>query len=238
MIRRLWATALIAATVVTATTRGQESPDAPFVLPATTLTVADEPAYFARGQAADSPVAGVDGWFQTGVNSTQVLGGAYASGAPGPRSRQFNYAPFSIRQSVMMTNPEDHWWGRTNMEALLDLTGASIWSSYGSYFVGGTLFARKNWVEPGANVIPYSQLGVGIIYNDVSKDQSQHALGLPLEFYLHAEVGLKYFVKPNLSLDIEGGLQHISNGKLGERNYGVNCYGGAVGFTYYLPIGG
>ncbi|HEX3151990.1 MAG TPA: acyloxyacyl hydrolase [Gemmataceae bacterium] len=236
MIRRCCIAALIAASLASAATRAENGPDAPFLLPTTTLTVADEPSIFARGLAPEA-TSGVDGWFQTGVNSTQVLGGAYASGAPGPRSRQFNYAPFSIRQSVMMTNPDDHWWGRTNMEALLDLTGASIWSSYGSYFVGGTLFARKNWVEPGANVIPYSQLGVGIVYNDVSKDQSQHALGLPLEFYLHAEVGLKYFIKPNLSLDIEGGLQHISNGKLGDRNYGVNCYGGVVGFTYYLPFG-
>ena len=39
------------------------------------------------------------------------------------------------------------------------------------------------------------------------------------------------------------GIQLYSNAgirwvAIGDRNYGVNCYGGVVGFTYYLPIGG
>ena len=239
MIRRSHIAALIVSAFANAPTRADDGSNEPFVLPATTLTVAAAPDFLARGQApALTAPIGIDSIFQLGANSTQVLGGAYASGPPGPRSRAFDYAPFSIRQSVMMGAPEDHWWGRTNMECLLDLTGGSIFTSYGSYLVGATLFARKNWVDPGSPLVPYAQAGVGLVYSDASTDQSQHAIGLPLEFYLHLELGLKYFVAPNLSLDIEGGLQHISNGKLGERNYGVNCYGGVVGFTYYLPIGG
>src|ERR1051325_9837689 len=90
MIRRCCTATLIAVSLASATTRAQDGPGVPFVLPATTLTVSASPDVLARGQAPAEAGPGVDGWFQTGINSTQVLGGAYASGAPGPRSRQFN----------------------------------------------------------------------------------------------------------------------------------------------------
>jgi hypothetical protein len=44
-------------------------------------------------------------------------------------------------------------------------------------------------------------------------------------------------VAPNLSLDVEGGIQHLSNGGLARRNYGINAVGAAVGLTYYFPCG-
>ncbi len=44
-------------------------------------------------------------------------------------------------------------------------------------------------------------------------------------------------ITPDLSLDIEGGLQHISNAGLANRNLGVNAFGGSIGLTYYFPWG-
>ena len=82
--------------------------------------------------------------------------------------------------------------------------------------------------------MPYTQGGVGAILTDAYKEPWQRAVGQEFEFYLHAEVGVKCFITPNLSLDIEGGLQHISNGGLAKRNYGVNAFGGTVGFTYHF----
>jgi Lipid A 3-O-deacylase (PagL) len=52
----------------------------------------------------------------------------------------------------------------------------------------------------------------------------------------HDHVRLRELV-PNASLDVEGGVQHISNGGLAGRNLGVNAFGGALGFTYYFPAG-
>ena len=72
---------------------------------------------------------------------------------------------------------------------------------------------------------------------DAYHDPNQRAIGQAVEFYLHAEVGLKCMIAPNLSLDIEGGLQHISNAGLASRNYGVNALGGSIGLTYYFPWG-
>jgi len=55
---------------------------------------------------------------------------------------------------------------------------------------------------------------------------------------VHYEIGLKCFVAPNLSLDVEGGFQHISNAGLARRNHGVNALGAQVGLTYYFPVAG
>jgi hypothetical protein len=49
------------------------------------------------------------------------------------------------------------------------------------------------------------------------------------------EIGVKYFVAPNLSLDLEAGIQHMSNGGMANRNLGVNAFGAQVRLTYYFP---
>jgi Lipid A 3-O-deacylase (PagL) len=109
---------------------------------------------------------------------------------------------------------------------------------YGNWFAGQTYYLRYNYVEPGWSIVPYHQIGLGWLLNDAHKDQTQRAIGQLFEFYLHFEVGVKCFLAPNLSLDLEGGLQHISNANLAGRNMGVNAFGGQIGFTYYFPAGG
>jgi hypothetical protein len=180
---------------------------------------------------------GIEALFRPGVTSAQFMGGAYWNVNLGPRIPAFNYVPVSIRQGVMLTCPEDHWWGHGNFEFLFDLTGAAITSSYGHFFAGPSFYLRTNWLPPGSPVVPYVQLGTGAVWNDAYKDQSQRAIGEGLEFYQHVECGLKCFLAPNLSLDVEGGLQHLSNGGLAKRNYGMTALGASVGLTYYFPIG-
>jgi hypothetical protein len=180
------------------------------------------------------------GWLFSEPTSVQVLFGTYYSSKLGPGISTFNYLPLTIRHGWDLGNPA----GPTspvpgNWEALLDFTGAAITSSYGNWFAGTSLLFRYNWTDPGSTLIPYCQGGPGIILNDAYRDRDprQRAIGQMLEFYLHAEVGLRWLVAPNLSVDIEGGLQHISNACLAPRNAGVNAVGGSVGFTYYFPWG-
>jgi Lipid A 3-O-deacylase (PagL) len=183
-----------------------------------------------------APACGADP-FAAGATSTQVLGGAYFSAAIGPRIPFFNYVPLSIRSGWMLTSPEDHCWGRGNYECLVDVTGALITSKYGNWFAGPTFFLRANLLEFGPTFVPYTQVGAGGVVNDAYKEPNQHAIGEAFEFYLHWEWGVRCFVAPNLSLDVEGGLQHISNGGLASRNYGMNAFGAAVGLTYSFPWG-
>src|SRR5262245_44535931 len=128
--------------------------DSPFELPVTTLTAPAAPAYYARASSAgyasvdgnQPPMSCVELAFREGSTSTQFLAGFYASGMWGPRSRQYNFVPVSVRQGVMVTSPEDHWWGRGNYECLFDLTGAMVTTNYGNWFVGPTFYARANWI--------------------------------------------------------------------------------------------
>ena len=225
---RLGRAAVIVVLVTVPCAARAQQPVAPawVVLPQTTV-----------GIAAPPPADGFAALFQPGATSTQLLAGSYHSVALGPRSRAFNYVPVSVRQGVMLTPPEDHWWGHGNYEGLFDLTFATITSKYGSWFAGPSFYMRANWLTPGSPVVPYIQFGTGAVLNDAHEDQSQRALGQILQFYQRLEVGAKWFVTPDLSLDVEGGMQHLSNGGMARRNYGVNTMGVTIGFTYYFPAG-
>lgn len=218
--------------------------DAPAILPASASMTGS--ATFLSGDTAwpvthsgsacnfDEPGAGM----HLTPTSLQVLQGAYFSSKLGPGNPAFDYTPLSVRYGWNLGNPlGSEALVAGSWEFLTDVTGANIISNYGHWFAGTSLFLRYNWAEPGSMVIPYSQGGAGVIVNDAYHDQNQRAIGEAVEFYLHAEVGLKCMIAPNLSLDIEGGLQHISNGGLASRNYGVNALGGSVGLTYYFPWG-
>jgi hypothetical protein len=168
--------------------------------------------------------------------SYQILVGSYFSTRRlGPPIPAFNYVPVSFRHVWDLGQP---WGGQSpvpgHWEFLADVTGAAITSSYGNWFAGGSFLFRYNWADRGALLVPYTQGGVGGVFNDAYKDPFQRAIGQSFEFRLHAEVGLKCFVAPNLSLDVEGGLQHISNANFANRNLGVNALGGSVGLTYYF----
>jgi hypothetical protein len=165
----------------------------------------------------------------------QVLFGAYYSSRLGPAIPDFNYWPITIRQGWMLTSSESNAILPGNWEFLADVTVAPITSKYGHIFGGPSFFLRKNLSSPGASIVPYCQGGVGFILNDAHQDQTQLAIGQMFEFYLHAQVGVKLFLSQDLSLDLEVGMQHISNANLASRNHGVNAFGGQVGFTYYFP---
>ena len=51
-------------------------------------------------------------------------------------------------------------------------------------------------------------------------------------FLLQVAVGVRFQVTEQWSLDVEAGLQHISNAGLARRNGGINNAGVTVGFTY------
>jgi hypothetical protein len=167
-----------------------------------------------------------------------MLLGAYFTSNLGPPIPTFNYVPVTVRRGWMLDAPGDDTAWRGNWEFLADVTVSAITSDYGHWFAGPSLYLRYNYVQGESPIVPYSQVGAGFVLNDAYRDRSQKAVGAFFEFYLHAEVGVKYFVSKNWSLDLEGGLHHISNANTAGRNYGVNALGAQIGFTYYFPSGG
>lgn len=176
--------------------------------------------------------------FSPDFRSYQILAGGYFSAAIGPKIPAFNYLPVTIRKGWMLTAKDDRDSIISgNWECLAGLTAAPITSKYGHYLAGPSFLLRKNFLALGTSCVPYTQLGAGFVASDAYKDQTQQALGQMFEFYLHAQVGLRYFVTDTLSIDLEGGLQHISSANITNRNLGVNSLGGQVGVTYHFPWG-
>ena len=138
-----------------------------------------------------------------------------------------------------LTAPDDNdGYLRGNWECLADLTVAPIVSKYGRCLWGPSLFLRRNYVWPGYSLVPYTQLGAGFILTDAYQEGKTQRWAKALELRCQTEIGLRYFISDNWSLDIEGGYQHISNANMASRNAGVNALGGQVGFTYHFPSGG
>jgi hypothetical protein len=185
----------------------------------------------------DSPEPGTN-WLVAEPVWVQILQGAYFSSSLGPGIGAFDYLPMSVRHGWNLGNPYGPG-GLVpgNWEFVLDVTGAAITSSYGNWFAGSSAILRYNWADAGSAFVPYVQAGAGVIANDAYRNQGQRAIGQAVEFLLHAQLGLKCYITPSLSLDLEGGFQHISNAGLASRNAGVNAIGGSLGFTYYFPWG-
>src|SRR5581483_10920172 len=169
--------------------------------------------------------------------SLQILGGTYYRSSIGPGAQgfieragrpdkyDFDYFIGNIRLGCQpWMSPEgmarwvDHW------EFLLDL-------NVGHVFHGPSAIVRYNFGR-GTVLVPYLQGAVGIVYNDAYKDKTQALIGQAMEFFLAVEGGIRWRMTECLSLDVEGGLQHISNAGLADRNGGLNTLGGSVGFTY------
>lgn len=169
--------------------------------------------------------------------SLQVLGGAYfAPVGIGPRATpRFNFAPIDVRLGCMLCSPHlDGCCLRGNVEAILELTTAPIFSGFGDIIVGPTALLRYNLVQPDWRLVPYLQGGGGFVYNDAYRDKLQRAIGQAGEFYLQATGGLHFLLNPSWSIDVEGGYLHISNACTNERNGGINALGGSLGVTYFF----
>ncbi|MCX6934893.1 MAG: acyloxyacyl hydrolase [Verrucomicrobia bacterium] len=150
-----------------------------------------------------------------------MAGAMFSPCGVGPRVPVYNYQQDNIRLGWMLDSPNS--WGpcadidsplRGNFEAIFEVTGSSVWYSFGNYMVGATTLVRYNFVQPDWIVVPYFQCGSGI---------TPQCAG-----------GLRFLIDDNFTFNMECAFQHISNAGTSARNLGVNAVGGFAGFTYYF----
>ncbi len=176
--------------------------------------------------------------------SLQLLEGTYFESGLGPHARDtylprigahnssFDYAITNLRlgyRPFFSAAGEETW--LDHLEVLADLNLADIYDGFGNVIVGPAAFVRYNGCI-GTSLVPYVQGGAGIIYTDAYQDRQQRIIGQGLEFLLEVEVGVRWQMSDTLSLDVEGGFQHISNACLADRNGGMNAFGGSIGVTW------
>jgi len=192
---------------------------------------------FARADQASAvdpePPTGI---YTEGRVSLQLVSGALFSIRGFPEgSPALNYSQTNLRLGWMLFSPGP---GRSalrgNWEALVEISNSIIFKGPGNYIGGITGLLRYNFVQPDWDLIPYIQGGLGIVYNDVYKDDTQQAIGQAIEFTPQCTIGVHYLVDRNWAVDAEGMFHHISNAGLSKRNNSLNSLGGFIGVTYFF----
>ncbi len=174
--------------------------------------------------------------FAQGNMSLQLVSGALFSLTGLPEdSPVFNYAQTNLRLGWMLYTPRpQEGLLRGNWEALIEISNSIIFKGSGNYIGGVTGLLRYNFVQPDWKVIPYIHGGVGIVYNDAYKDETQQAIGQAIEFTPQCSLGFHYLITRKWALDAEGMFHHISNAGMSKRNRSINAVGGFLGLTYFF----
>lgn len=172
--------------------------------------------------------------FRKNEISLQVMVGAWTSAAF-PERRFLDYGQMDLRLGWTLNAPK---FGRPifggAVQGLLEVTNSAVLTGSGHIISGLSLLLRYNFVRPDAGIVPYIQVGAGVVYNDVYKDENQQAIGQTIEFMPKGAIGAHFFLNDRLSIDVEAGYQHISNAGLSERNGGNDAVGGLAGVTYFF----
>jgi hypothetical protein len=136
-----------------------------------------------------------------------------------------------IRVGYMLDTPHGSNFLRGNNEFMLEAVGGPIFHGPGSALGGLSIIYRRNFLSPGAKVVPYLNLGAGGVYSDAYHDHVQQALGSMFEFDLQASVGAHFRLSPRWSIDTEFAYRHLSNAHITQRNLGTNAIGGVLGVS-------
>jgi len=134
--------------------------------------------------------------------------------------------------------------GRDITDVLIEVNHSHVRNWPGDYMVGVLGLFRANLLDKDAQVVPYLQLGAGILVTDTYKpkryyiihnkgepDEEREAkvqenIGGPIEFNIRVSAGLEVRINRTISLLVEYvARDHISNAGMYERNDGVNGKG-------------
>ena len=175
-----------------------------------------------------------DSIFERGAFDLQVTDGAiFSLQRTGLRRPNIDHELTVLRVGYMVDSL--HRGGsflRGNDEFLLEGTGGPLFQGPGSGLGSLSIIYRRNFLAPGAWLVPYLTLVGGGLYANAYRDQVQQAICSKLEVNLQASVGLRYRLARHWTLDGEFAYRHISNAHFAERNLGTNGLGGLLGASY------
>lgn len=159
----------------------------------------------------------------------QLLGGYYWQSDLGPdESPPFDFVKLAAR---LGTRPIQNGGLLEQWSVMLELNVQPIVEGPGTIFGGFSLLTRMDLVDPDSLIVPYGQLGAGVVFTDAHQDMTQRAIGQFQEFLLQAHGGMRFKMTDNWTFDVEAGWEHVSNANLAERNGGTNGLGFAMGLT-------
>jgi opacity protein-like surface antigen len=139
-----------------------------------------------------------------------------------------NYSLTELQFGYMVTDVQEHGMFRGNFEITGAAFGSGIFEGTGSYIAGCTTWVRYNFVPARGRFAGYAQAGGGVVGTDIDRG----IVGQTFNFNLDLAVGVRYFLFPKISLNLEYRYQHISNANLGRKNVGINAHGPMLGLSY------
>lgn len=144
------------------------------------------------------------------------------------RRHTFNYTGMFIREAWPLNLA-----GRTyaNWNWVGELFAADVTAGFGHVLAGPSLLARRWFHDPADVWRPYIQVGFGALYTDAYRDHHQLQLGEALEFRTTVSVGFHALLSRTWSWAGEFSFNHMSDGGLSDRNYGVHALGMTVGLA-------
>jgi len=179
----------------------------------------------------NSQTASTDSHFQRGNYELGLTSGVLFSPILPDKGRPtIDYSLTGVHFGWMLTDANQSCWLPGNLELLGELIGGTAVQGKGNYLVGGTVWARYNFVVAGWRLVPYLQGGGGAQLTDFD----QFLLGQHFNFNLDVGAGVHYFVRENLSINVGCHFQHLSNAKLAPNDIGVNAFGPELGVSYFF----
>lgn len=174
-----------------------------------------------------------DPWAEEGFEFSFVTGPFFgpAFGVEGGREK-INYFSNSFRIGYNLTGIIGDSWYRGCFQFVGELFLAEIFNTEGggSIVVGPNALFRYNFIQENCPIVPYFQLGPGLVYTDTENN----AIYLNYCFQLNAGAGLRWMINDKWAVSAEFDWHHMSNAGLGEHNAGSNEAGGQLGVSYFF----
>lgn len=174
-------------------------------------------------------------WDQEGFEFTFITGPFFgpAFGVEGGRET-LNYWGNSFRLGYNLTGIIGSSWYRGCFQFVGEMFIAEIFESGGdgggSIVVGPNALFRYNFIQENCPVIPYLQLGPGLVYTDTENN----AIGSNYCFQLNIGAGLRYMINDKWAISGEFDWHHMSNAGFAKHNAGSNSAGGQIGISYFF----
>ena len=135
----------------------------------------------------------------------------------------------AVHIAFPLMKPIGSSWYRGVLEYKVELQGGVITDFDDRAFVGLTpVGLRYNFTGAGKHV-PYVEGALGVSYLDVPR----YVQGTTFNFTEMAGVGVRYFLRPGMAVNVEARYMHISNSGIREPNEGINEGYLMLGMSFY-----